>query len=71
MSLRSVLNLAYAVLTDDMSTEDRTVVDRRLQEPFDWELTAAERKKAEARRMLENKGQVGNPEDVMRYMTRG
>lgn len=71
MSLRSILNLGYAVLTEGMSPDERTTLDRRLAEPFDWELTPAERKRAEARRMMEARGMSEVPDDVARHMRRG
>lgn len=72
MPLRSLLNLGYAVLTEGMEPERRDVLDRRLKEKFDHEMTPEELKREQARRMLEAKGQpVASPTDVMGWMQRG
>lgn len=66
--MRELLNISYADLTQGMSAFEREAQDRQLAEPFEHELTPEQRKRAEARRILEARGQTGAPEGVMRYM---
>lgn len=50
MTLRQTLNVAYAHLTRELPQSKRQEIDRDLAEKFDFEMTDAERARAEYRR---------------------
>lgn len=56
MSFRRLLNIVYAMLAEQREREPERMdaLDRQLNEMFDHELTPEERRRAMARRMMEN-----------------
>lgn len=72
MSYRRLLNVVYAVLADARkeSQEALDALDRQLAAKFDHELTPGERRREEARRMLEAKGAVNDQQGLMEVMAR-
>jgi len=68
LSLRQLCNVTYAFLAEGLDPDGRDTLNRRLEEKFDHEMTREERRRAEARRMLEAKGQFGKDEQLRASM---
>lgn len=58
MTLRRLLNLGYAHLTDGLDADDRKNMDTMLRMKFDHEMTKKEQKRAEAFRMAVQTGAI-------------
>jgi len=72
MSFRRLLNVVYAHLADARKTDPDAVeaLNRQLREPFDYELTPEERKRAEARRIAEASGAIRGQQELLESMKR-